>query len=290
MDRRHFLALTGAAGVATAAGVAGVNVTGASAATPRVLIGHSDPKDNVDATDSQILHRAANVVREYHVQGTPIPTTALAADILADLQAGRSVIYSIKVPDTTSATAAKCEALAADIANKGYASKVFMSLFHEPYNGDGSGLTATEFIARYQASAPGIRQHGVKCGPIWQMSPILNDGFDYTKYWPGDSICDYLGIDVYARTLGVTVSPLKAIDPLSSFAKSKGKPFGIAECGLNDDDVKNRDAAIAWLKAFERLGSSALFVSYWNQGEFQFTAGDARVVGYQHLYDHFNGA
>lgn len=282
MDRRKFLALSGA----TAAGIVGLGATPASAVTSGMLVGYSDPGDNVASTDA-VVKRAAEVVREYHAQGAPIPTTASAAKILPDLQAGRSVVYSIKVPDSSTATANACSALAADIAAKGYATKVWISLWHEP-NDD---MSAAEYIDRFQASGPGIRAHGVKVGPTWQMYPVWNRGLDYTTYWPGDTYCDFLGIDTYPgdRPTGFAADPLETIAPLTSFAKSHGKTFGIAEVGVKADAAKSDPTgAKAWLGQFQRLGSSCVFFTYFNNAGYVLSSnGSLLVPTYQALYDHF---
>lgn len=283
MDRRHFLALAGATGVAAVAGV-GLDVPSASAAG-NVLVGFADPMNNVDATD-RLTNRKAKVVREYLPAGHAIPATAAAAGILPDLQAGRNVIYSVKVPDDSAATQAACGRLAADIAATGHADQVWFVIHHEPF----PELSAAQFIDQYQACAPAVRAHGIKVGPIWGCAPIWQKGLDYTTYWPGDSICDFLGIDTYPsnRPEKFGVSPLSTIEPLTSFAKSRGKVFGVSEFGVKKVDADNdRSGATAWMEKFAGLGPSARFLSYWNNDEFVLS-GNGLVPAYQYLYDHFS--
>ena len=81
----------------------------------------------------QLTGRRAKVVRVYHKQGTPVPTTATDARILIQLQAGRHVVLSLKVPDATQTTFDACNALGADIAKHGFASAVWIVLWHEPF-------------------------------------------------------------------------------------------------------------------------------------------------------------
>jgi hypothetical protein len=274
-----------------AAGVLGVARAGAAlAATAPNLIGYtaigSQSCEQLDA----LTGRTAQVVRVYHVQGTPVPT-ALNASLRRYLgDEGRHVVYSLKVPDSSSATYHACDSLAADIAAKGYAGRVWIVLWHEPY----PEFTAAAYIARYRALAPAIRNHGVPCGVCFHTYPIWRKGLDYTTYWPGDDLTDFMGIDTYPgdTAQGLAADPLATISPLTSYAKSHGKTFGVAEFAVPAADAAADPAdAAAWIGGFERLGGSCRFTMYWNGSNdpygLEYNNG-MLIPAYQRLYDRFD--
>lgn len=243
---------------------------------------------NADQLD-QLTGRSARVVRVYHKQGTPVPTTAADARILTQLQANRRVVLSLKVPDGSTATFDACDALAADIASKGYAGSVWIVLWHEPY----PEFTASQYIARYRALAPAIRRHGIACGVTFQTYPIWHKNLDYTTYWPGNDLSDFLGIDTYpgSSKSGLAGDPVADIAPLTSFAKANGKPFGIAEFGVQAPDALADPAgATAWIEKLERMGTSCHFTSYFNDLDFGLEQnGNLLVPAWRAVYDHFGG-
>jgi hypothetical protein len=253
------------------------------------LVGYSPGKPGIAFYD-ELTGRTAKVVRAYHNRHSPVPTSLAQAKLLGYLRdENRHVVYSLKVPDSSSATVDACGALAADIAAQGFTDKVWIILWHEPY----PDLTAADFVARYRAVAPAIRGHGVRCGACFQVWPIWHQHLDYTTYWPGDDVTDFLAIDTYppdALDGGLTANPLATIAPLTSFAKAHDKPFGIAEFGVRKDlATGDPDNARAWIGRFEHLGPSCRFITYWNGGNAGLDLNDGLLVpAYQHLYDHFN--
>jgi hypothetical protein len=294
VSRRSILKAGVYGGVAAAVGTLSLDalVQPAAAATPALAIGTtSKGTQTVEQLDT-LTGRFAQIVRAYHHQGTAIPQTLSAAGLLPYLQTeGRQVVYSLKIPDSSTATYNACNALAADIVAKGYTSKIRIILWHEPY----PELTASAFIARYTAIAPAIRSHGVPCGVCFHTYPIWHKGLDYTTYWPGNSITDFMGIDTYpgddAASQGVLADPLATIAPLTSFAKAQGKPFGIAEFGVNSTDAAaNPSGSLAWIERFESLGSHCQFVIYYDDEGIGLELNNGLLVpAYQQLYDHFGG-
>src|SRR5512143_3231364 len=118
----------------------------------RNLVGYT-AEGSLSADELDVLTgRKAHVVRVYHHTKDPVPASAAEARILYHLQKGRQVVLSLKVPDDSSDTMARCDALVADIASLGYAGMVWMILWHEPY----PELSPTQYIARYAALAPSI--------------------------------------------------------------------------------------------------------------------------------------
>jgi hypothetical protein len=282
MDRRTFLAAAAAAPLAAVA----PRALASAEPAPANLIGYTaDGSLTADELDT-LTARAARAVRVYHVAGTPVPDNAAAARILPHLRAGREVVLSLKVPDSSTQTAARCAALAADIATLGHAAAVRIVLWHEPY----PELTAAAYTDRYTALAPAIRGHGLACGVCFHTYPIWHKDLDYTTYWPGDDLTDFLAIDTYPPDApggqGFTADPLATIAPLTSFAKNHGKTFGIAEVGANTSlDPAGADA---WLRRFTRLGRSCRFVLYFNGPALGLeTNGGALLPAYQALYDRF---
>jgi len=237
----------------------------------------------------QLTGRKAKVVRVYHKQGTPVPTTATDARILIQLQAGRHVVLSLKVPDATQTTFDACNALGADIAKHGFASAVWIVLWHEPF----PELTASQYIARYRPLAPAIRRHGIACGVAFQTYPIWHKNLDYTTYWPGNDLTDFLGIDTYPgdTTSGLAADPLATIAPLTSFAKTNGKPFGIAEFAVSATDAAaNPVGAKTWIERFEQMGTSCHFTSWFNALDLGLENNNGLLVpAYRAVYDHFGG-
>lgn len=269
-----------------------------AAATPSILVGCTAYSGALTADDlDQLTGRAARVVRVYHKQGTPVPTTASAARILAQLQAGRHVLLSLKVPDASSATIDACDALAADIAAHGFAGSVWTILWHEPF----PELTASGYIARYRPLAPAIRRHGVACGVCFHTYPIWHKGLDYTTYWPGNDLTDFLAIDTYPgdapNNQGLHADPLATISPLTSFAKAQPKPFIVAELGVDATQAAaDPAAATAWIERFESLGSHCRAACYYNgvnpgqNTDFGLQNNSGLLVpAYQSLHDHFGG-
>jgi hypothetical protein len=237
--------------------------------------------------------RRAQVVRVYHREGTPVPGSLQEAGRLLTYlrDQGRQVVYSLKVPDSSSQTMTACEALAADIARSGYSDRIWIILWHEPY----PELSATAYVARYRALAPSIRRHGVRCGVCFHTYPIWHKDLDYTTYWPGDDLTDFLAIDTYPSDApggqGLSADPLATISPLTSFAKGRGKTFGIAEYAIPAQEAAAQPTtALAWIDKFQRLGGSCRFVTYWNGDPMGLEQNDGLLVpAYQRLYDHFAG-
>jgi hypothetical protein len=289
------LAVSGLAGVSNAA--MSSSSSDPSPARPAAagvnLVGYSPGKRGIAAYD-EITGRVAKVVRAYHRVGAPVPASLAQAKLLGYLRdENRHVVYSLKVPDSSPATVTACGALAADIATQGFTDKVWLILWHEPF----PDLTAADFIARYRAIAPAIRDHGVRCGVCFHTYPIWHRQLDYTTYWPGDEVTDFLAIDTYPPDApddpddpsGLGANPLATIAPLTSFAKAHGKPFGVAEFGIRDTTASREpDKARAWLGRFERLGASCRFVTYFNGGNAGLDKNTLLVPAYQHLYDHFS--
>lgn len=253
------------------------------------LVGYT-AEGSLSADELDVLTgRKARAVRVYHHAGHPVPRSAADARILYHLQKGRQVVLSLKVPDDSADTKARCDALAADIASLGYAGMVWTILWHEPY----PELTPAQYVARYAALAPSIRGHGVRCGVCFHTYPIWHKKLDYRTYWPGDPITDFLGIDTYPADApngtGFSADPLEIIAPLTSFAKRLDKPFLIGEVGANT--AQDPAGAAAWLKKFTRLGQSCrCFLYYNNRGLGLETNNQALVPAYQAIYDHFDTA
>ncbi|WP_460516016.1 hypothetical protein [Flindersiella endophytica] len=264
----------------TPAAPAAVNLIGYTASGTRSC-------EQLDA----LTGRFAQVVRLYHRQGTPVPTSLDAAGRLLALlrDENRYVVYSLKVPDVSAGTYTACDSLCADIASRGYGNQVWIVLWHEPY----PELSANQYVDRYRALAPAVRRHGIACGPCFHTYPIWHKGLDYTAYWPGDDLTDFLAIDTYPgddpNGQGLAADPLATISPLTSFAKGRGKAFGIAEFAVPADLATAQPSeALAWIDKFQRLGSSCRFVTYWNGDPMGLELNNGLLLpAYRRLYDRF---
>ena len=116
---------------------------------------------------------------------------------------------------------------------------------------------------------------------------------DYTTYWPGNDLTDFLGIDTYPgdTTSGLAADPLATIAPLTSFAKTNGKPFGIAEFAVSATDAAaNPVGAKTWIERFEQMGTSCHFTSWFNALDLGLENNNGLLVpAYRAVYDHFGG-
>lgn len=217
---------------------------------------------------------------------TPVPTSLSAAGILGYLQDNRSVAYSIRPVDASATTRSQCTSLAQDIAARGYTTKVPVMIWPEVNR----YLSPTEFKARYQTCYKPFMDRKIPVGPCFQLYPHYHQLPTYLQdYWPGDAVVDFLGIDTYPADTseGLKADPLGTIAPYTSFAKNHGKTFGIAEFGVSPDlDKGDPNDAARWVAAFADLGSSCVFVCYWD-GTWLTQTPDV-VPAYQKVYDTFS--
>ncbi|HEX3923255.1 MAG TPA: hypothetical protein VHY31_13290 [Streptosporangiaceae bacterium] len=241
--------------------------------------------DNATSTKAQI-------VRIYHTPAQGIPSS-LSADsqVLTALKAGQQVITSYKpsMPGTSAQVAAFtswCES----VAGAGYAGEVWATVWHEPEN---NFATAADYVAEYMQFQPAAAASGIKFGPIFTTYPFLRKGFVLANWMPADDDFSYIGIDHYAGAdpAGTFTNPLQSISQFTSYAKSRGKVFGIAETGVAPDlytTAQTQAEAAAFIEDYESLGSSVRFMLMFNDpsADVDITAnGGALIPAWQQLYN-----
>jgi hypothetical protein len=234
----------------------------------------------------------AQIVRVYHTPGQGIPAS-LSADsqVLGVLEAGQQVITSYKpsIPGTQAqvdAFTSWCES----VASSAYAADIWATVWHEPENNFASGA---DYVAEYMQFQPAAAANGIKFGPIFTTYPFLNKGYVLADWMPADSDFYYIGIDHYAGAdpAGTFTSPLQSISQFTSYAKNRGKVFGIAETGVAPDlytTSQTQSQAIQFIQDYEGFGNSAKFMLMYDDpaAGFDITAnGGVLIPAWQQLYD-----
>jgi hypothetical protein len=209
---------------------------------------------------------SAQVVRVYLKGGDAIPSSTTAAKLDAYYEAGEGVVYSMKVddsPDSEATNKANLSALAKSIVAKGYASKTWLVLHHEPY----PELSGAAYQTMYSTYAPSIRDAGVRCGVIYQVYPLYHGEPDYAPDYTSGILAqvDFLGIDVYpaGEPDGYGSNILSDISPFTSYAKENGKPFQIDEVAIDDTVSGTQEQEATWLSGLSDLGSDVQLVMYY---------------------------
>lgn len=295
LTRRSLLAAgalvpaAGLTGIASAAW-AGRETTAAAVTMP---VGYSSPPANqglpsLEDTE-KLTGRRATVVREYVNRKRPVPTSIGAAGkSLTYLQQGRAVSLSLRPPDESASNLANARSMAADIVAKGYANKMWITIWAEPNR----NKTPQTYKASYNAYYPIFMEHGIRVGPCFQMYPYYHKSIDWIGDWyTGDDTADFIDIDVYPgdKTGSIDEDPLGTIAPITGYAKSHGKPFAIAEFGVPEAKAAADPAgAKAWIEKFERLGHSCEYLTYYIGSGYALTANNGVLVpAFQQLYDTF---
>jgi beta-mannanase len=104
-------------------------------------------------------------------------------------------------------------------------------------------MTTSKFIAAWIHAVPLIRQGFAAAARPGQkllivFSPI-SDGYDFTKFYPGDAYVDVVAPDVYGSLWGTSEPSASALlasidnylDTYSAFAAAHDKPVGLGEWG-----------------------------------------------------------
>jgi hypothetical protein len=286
--------MAGRAGAAVATKVPAPGVGATSAGVTAAAL--SPVPCGINYTNESVFDTAtstkAQIVRIYHTPAQGIPSS-LSADsqVLTALKAGQQVITSYKpsIPGTSAQVAAFtswCES----VASAGYANQVWATVWHEPEN---NFATAADYVAEYMQFQPAAAANGIKFGPIFTTYPFLRKGYVLANWMPEDEDFYYIGIDHYAGAdpAGTFTDPLQSISQFTSYAKSRGKAFGIAETGVAPDlytTAQTQAEAVQFIEAYEGLGSSVRFMLMFNDPavNVDITAnGGALIPGWQQLYN-----
>jgi hypothetical protein len=235
---------------------------GATAPLP-VLMGVDANGDPAFTTATGL---SAQVVRVYLPGGDSVPTSVANAHLDTYYAAGEAVVYSIKAdqsPDSQATNQSNLSALATDIKSKGYASKTWIALHHEPY----PELTGAAFQTMYTTYAPSVRAAGVRCGVIYQTYPLYHGDSTYAPDYTSGILADvdFIGIDVYPDSTpgGYATGILSVISPFTTYANQNGKPFQIDEVAVDSTVTGTQAAQAAWLGGLANLGAAAELVMYY---------------------------
>jgi len=245
-----------------------------------------------EAAFDKATSTSPQIVRVYHTPAQGIPSS-LAADssVLGVLKAGQQVITSYK--PSIPGTRAQVEAFrswCASVKSSGYVNDVWATVWHEPENNFASGA---DYVSEYMQFQPAAAASGIKFGPIFTTYPFLNKGYVLANWMPADSAFYYIGIDHYAGAdpAGTFTSPLQSISRFTSYAKSRGKVFGIAETGVavsRYTTSQTQAEAVKFIEDYESIGDSAKFMlMYDNPSQnVDITAnGGALIPAWQQVYD-----
>jgi len=227
-------------------------------------------KMGVDANgESQFVSATgltSEVLRQYLKGGDSIPTSVAAANLDTFYAAGKSVVYSIKAdqsPDSQAVNIANLTALAKDITAKGFASKTWIALHHEPY----PELTGAAFQTMYATYAPAVRGAGVRCGVIYQSYPLYHGEPNYASDYTSGILAqvDFIGIDVYPGSTpgGYGTDILSVISPFTKYAEQNGKRYQIDEVAVDSSLTGTAQQQAAWLGGLAKLDGNVEVVMYY---------------------------
>lgn len=290
LSRRSLLAAGALVPAAGLTGLASAAFAGSEtpARTGTPLIGYSVPPagsglPTLEDTE-RLTGRHGTVLRMYVKKNTNVPASC-PSGVLTYLQQGRAVSLSLRPIDGSATNVANARSLAADIAARGYADNMWVTLWAEP-NRD---LDPARYRGIYTALYPAFREHGISVGPCFQMYPYYQKGIDWIADWyTGDDTADCVHIDVYPgdKTGTMDEDPLGVVAPLTRYAKDHGKTFAIAECGVSSEQAAaDPAAAVTWIEKFENLGGSCEYLTYYIGQDYPLTG--PLVPAYRQLYDHF---
>ena len=176
-----------------------------------------------------------NILTHYYLSGSEWP----AADIQADVDAGRIPILSVKFDASwTKVAGGTLDPIIKQHAQRVKAlGKPVMSCFHhEPTNDGGTGA---DFIAQWKHCVDVFRQESVtNAAFLWiQISYDLRVGGPADAYFPGASYVDFIGADPYnwPPKPGASWLPFSQIvQHAVKYARAKGIDLIIAETGTNE--------------------------------------------------------
>ncbi|HST64578.1 MAG TPA: DNRLRE domain-containing protein [Mycobacteriales bacterium] len=159
--------------------------------------------------------------------------------------------------------------------------QVIWSYYHEPEDDIARGSFSA---ADYRSAWAHLRQLANKAGnPQLKSSLILMGwslksacGRNRKDYYPGSSVIDILGWDVYnlIYSKGQYSDTASIVAPVVAASKAEGKPWGIAELGAKlvpGDDGTRRAAWLTSMGAYSKA-NGALYVTYFDApvgGEFR---------------------
>lgn len=167
---------------------------------------------------------------------------------------------------------------------------IIWSYFHEPEDDIARGsFTAADYRAAWahlrglanKAGNPQLKSSLVLMG--WSLKPA--SGRNWKDYYPGSSVIDILGWDVYNLIFskGQYSDTESIVAPVVAASKAEGKPWGIAELGAKlvpGDDGTRRAAWLRSMASYSKA-NNALYVTYFDApvgGEFRLLDGPSQAA------------
>lgn len=160
--------------------------------------------------------------------------------------------------------------------------RAYWDYWHEPENEIAAGnFMATDYIAAFQHIATIAKANAksslLRCALIlmgWTTAPASHR--NWRDYYPGDDVIDVIAWDIYFNGAHQGPNPPTHEDDPTTFfdncvaaCKSAGKPFAIAEVGVNINlDLPTRAAALLALHN-ELVTLKPEFVSYFDGDQWQ---------------------
>lgn len=205
---------------------------------------HETRNDSIERVETQIGRRFA-VDHQYYPWDAPIPTPYEAWTA----SRGRIPFINWKFPSPWSSVAegswdawivSRADAFVA------FGTPVYLTMHHEPENDTANFGTPAEYIAAYRRVVEIFRSRGVtNVGFTWTMMAwSFNDrsGVDIDDWYPGDDDVDFVAADGYNWSPGRTGSGWTSFstvfDDADAFARRHGKPWIVAEYGVQEDPVE----------------------------------------------------
>lgn len=244
---------------------AGGTLWGANASTPAAL-----------AAVEKALGRM-QVVRYYHQPGEGVgwPREMPLQD--------RVLVYSSKLSPRDVAAGTADDAYRGLFAAAPPDRPTYVCLWHEPEDDIAAGrFTADDLRAAWARIAPLARQ----AGPQIQLTTILM-GYSllsaskrhWLDYYPGPDLCDVIAWDTYQQSPTYPAAPEKLYAAGAAAAQSVGKPWAVAETGINPSFTGvARQAALA---AMARAAAGAKFVCYFDNSPWTITSDPGSVSAWK---------
>lgn len=216
--------------------------------------------ENVDGGDPAAREAYYNHrVGVYRSYWQASQTASMIAVCNRDIQAGRLPFISTKLPATWAAVASGSQDAWLRGMLSGLATvpgPVWLCLHHEPYDDQGAGQSAADYVAMYKHTYP-LKPANVAMVPIMQSAP-----FDTTVYgsadirpWYDPSATDVVGIDSYNHWYPGGTNKWRDpatmalfFDVLAQF----GKPIALAEYGVRTDP-QNPGRSATWMTDFRNI-------------------------------------
>jgi hypothetical protein len=208
----------------------------------------------------------AEVVRIYYDTGDGIPTSYIGTPVQTALERDEDVVVSF-TPHTSIQPAQLQDFAewAQSVKKSGYASRVYVDVWHEPqhYFGGTSNTDGGAFEAAYekfQAKADGLMFGPIfNTYPIYHVDPTTNTTLNINYWMPPAADDSFVGIDTYPGddpSQTEFYNPLSVISPITNLAHAEGIPVGIAEtCVMDTTYTSGTEAeAVQYLEYYENFG------------------------------------